>query len=383
MKSSGPLAGIVVLDFTRVLSGPFCTMMLADLGATVIKIEQPQTGDDSRTFPPFIDGESTYFTTYNRGKKSIALDLKNDADKIILMNLISKSDVLVENFTPGTLERLGFGWSSLHAKHPPLIYASISGFGQTGPYRDRKAYDLIVQAMGGLMSINGHPGQPPIRMANSIGDLAASLFAANGIQAAIIERHRTGVGSRIDISMLESQVALLEVALSQYAVSGKSPEPIGARHAGAAPFDVFKTADGYIAIAAGSKKLFDKFCHVIGDPQLLDEPAYIDKSHRVINEAALKIRIEAVLASKSVDEWMLRLEKAGIPAGAVNNVAAVIADSQVKNRGALIEIKGSPGFLAAVTPCLSSTHPYPTQHPPAPKLDGNRSEILEWMHQMK
>lgn len=379
MSSAGPLANIVVVDLTRVLSGPFCTMLLADLGATVIKVEHPLTGDDSRTFPPFFDGESAYFSTYNRGKKSIGLDLKQVDDKLILHRLLQKADVLVENFTPGTLERLGFGWNDLKEKYLRLVYASISGFGQTGPYRDRRAYDLIVQAMGGLMSINGHPGQSPIRMANSIGDVAASLFAANAVQAAIIERQRTGFGSRIDISMLESQVALLEVAFAQYAASGTSPEPIGARHSGAAPFDVFAAADGYIALAAGSNKLFAKFCVVIGDPALLEDPRFLDKPKRVINHVALKERIEKALANKKIEDWMLWLEQAGIPAGTVNNIESVIDDPQVRSRGTLVEIEGSPGFLASVTPCLSSTHPYPHKHPPAPKIDENRAEILEWL----
>lgn len=383
MNSPGPLSNIVVVDLTRVLSGPFCTMLLADLGATVIKVEHPLTGDDSRTFPPFFDGESAYFSTFNRGKKSIGLNMKQDGDKEILHRLLEKADVLVENFTPGTLDRLGFGWDALRDRYPRLIFASISGFGQTGPYRDRRAYDLIVQAMGGLMSINGHPGQSPIRMANSIGDVAASLFAANAVQAAIIERHRTGLGCRIDVSMLESQVALLEVAFAEYAASGKSPEPIGARHAGAAPFDVFAAADGYITLAAGSNKLFEKFCAVIGIPKLMEDARFTDKPKRVTNEPALKIIIEKALANRTVDEWMRLLEQAGIPAGTVNNIESVIADPQINARGTLVEIEGSPGFLASVTPCLSSTHPYPAKHPAAPSIDGDRAEILEWLARAK
>lgn len=373
---AGPLAGFVVLDLTRVLAGPYCTMILGDLGATVIKVEQPGAGDDSRGFLPFINGESAFFSSVNRGKKSIALDLKLPADRAIVDRLLAKADVLVENFRPGVLDKLGYGWSVLERTHPSLVLASISGFGQTGPYRNKGAYDPVVVAMGGLMSLTGFPGMPPARPGTSIGDMAAALFAANGIQASLLQRSRTGMGCAVDVAMLECQVALLENAIARTLANGFSPGPLGARHPGSAPYDAFAASDGYIVITAGADNLFRAFSEVLGRPELTSDPRFIDRQSRVANEAVLKEIVEASLRQGSVADWLARCDSKGIPAGPVNDVAAMMRDPQIQSRGIIAEIGGSTGHMAAVTPILMSTLAYPATLPPAPKLDEHRDEIL-------
>lgn len=374
-----PLAGFVILDLSRVLSGPYCTMMLCDLGASVIKVEQPGSGDEARQFLPISErGESAYFATINRGKKSIALDLKADADRLIFEQLLSRADVLVENFRPGVLDKLGYGFSRIKATHPPLVLASISGFGQTGPYRGRAAYDVVVQAMSGMMSITGQPDAPPSRAGSSIADLAAAVFACNGIQAALLQRSRTGKGCHVDISMFEAQIALLEGAIPEVFCSGRSPGPIGARHPGTAPFDAFKAADGYLVIAAGSDHLFCSLAEVLGLPTLTSDPRFCGRPLRVANQSALKSIIETALFDAPVAHWLTRLDDAGVPAGPLNNVEAMMSDPQVASRGILPEIQSSGGQRTPVTPILLSTHAYPAMLPPVPGLDEHREEILRF-----
>ncbi len=377
--STGPLAGFVVLDLTRVLSGPYCTMLLGDLGATVIKVEQPGTGDDARGFLPFMGGESALFASFNRGKKSIALDLKRPEDRIVLEALMARADVLVENFRPGVLDKLGYGWDAVHARWPALVMASISGFGQTGPYCEKGAYDPVVVAMGGLMSLTGHAGMPPVRPGTSLGDLAAGLFAANGIQAGLLQRSRNGQGSHVDISMLDCQVALLENAIARTQVDGKAPVPIGSRHPGSAPYDAFAAADGHVVVTAGADNLFKAFMRVIGRPELADDPRYRDRPSRVAHEAELKRSIEESLAAHGVDHWLQRCDEAGVPAGPVNDISAMMRDPQIIARGTIAEIEGSAPLKAAVTPLLFSDHGYPARLPPAPRLDEHRDEILAWL----
>ena len=250
----GPLKGLLVLDLTRVLVGPYCTMVLSDLGARVIKVEAPGIGDDSRKFGPFIEEQSAYFMSLNRGKESIALNLKNEDDKKIFEKILAKADILVENFKPGTLERWGYGWNDLKDKYPKLIYASASGFGQTGPMKELPAYDMVVQGMGGLMSVTGQPNSEPTRVGTSIGDITAGLFTAIGVNAALFDRTKTGKGTHIDVSMLDCQIAILENAIARYLSKGEIPQPMGSRHPSIAPFEAFKTKDSHIIIAAGNEK---------------------------------------------------------------------------------------------------------------------------------
>src|SRR6266850_998881 len=251
MAQPGPLSGITIIDLSRILAGPYCTLLLAELGARVIKVEPPQRGDDARQYGPFKNGKSAYFISVNRGKESIALDLKSPAGREIFERLLDKADALVENFRPGTMEKLGYGWDALHERFPRLIYAAVSGFGHTGPLSPRPAYDMVVQAMGGVMSITGHPGGPPTRVGTSIGDVTAGLFGAIGVLAALHERATTGLGRWVDVAMLDSQVAILENAIARYAATGEVPGPLGARHPSIAPFAAFKTLDKPIVIAAG------------------------------------------------------------------------------------------------------------------------------------
>lgn len=378
--SSGPLAGFVILDLSRVLSGPYCTMILRDLGARVIKVEEPVSGDEARHFLPVgSDGQSAYFTQINRGKESIALNLKQAADQNIFEQLLARADVLVENFRPGVLAQLGYAPADLQQRYPSLVIASISGFGQTGPYRQRAAYDVVVQAMSGLMSVTGHPGGAPTRAGTSMGDLGAALFACNGIQAALLQRSRTGRGSHVDVAMLEAQIALLEGAIPHWWVHGTAPGPIGARHPGSAPFDAFRAADGHLVIAAGSDHLFARLLLVLQCPQLASEARFASRKARVLHHAALKVLIEQRLATQTVAHWLPRLDEAGVPAGPLNDVPAMLADAQVLARGAVVPLAGTAGQIASVTPILMTGHPYPKQLPAAPVLDQHRAAILRWL----
>ncbi|WP_159912362.1 CaiB/BaiF CoA-transferase family protein [Pantoea sp. 18069] len=377
----GPLAGFVVLDLSRVLSGPYCTMMLRDLGATVIKVEQPLVGDEARHFLPIAPGgQSAYFAAINRGKKSIALDLKKEADRRVLDQLIARADVLVENFRPGVLDKLGLGHAALSSAHPRLVYASISGFGQTGPYRSRPAYDVVVQAMSGMMSITGHPGGAPTRTGSSIGDLAAAMFMCSGIQSALLQRARTGQGCHVDVAMFEAQIALLEGAIPEVFCTGVSPRPIGARHSGAAPFDAFQGQDGYLVIAAGSDHLFTALGAVIGTAGLTDAPQFATRALRVAHHSELKAAIEQRLARQPIAHWLALLERAGVPAGPLNDVATMMQDPQVASRGVLPPIAGGGGGgqRAPVTPIMLSSQPYPAQLPPVPALDEHHEAVLRF-----
>src|SRR5713226_1306508 len=268
----GPYAGLLVIDLTRVLAGPFCTMMLAELGARVIKVEHPDGGDDSRQFDPFYDGRSAYFASLNRGKESIVLNLKDDADRKVLLTMVQRGDVLVENFRPGAMDRLDLGYEQLREKNPRLIYAAVSGFGHTGPWSQKPAYDMIVQALGGMMSVTGHPGGPPTKAGTSVGDLTGGLFTLAGIAAALYHREKTGAGLKVDVSMLDGQIAILEHAIMRYAASGRVSGPIGNRHPSIAPFEPYSTADRELIIAAGNDSLFARLCRALGLPQLITDP---------------------------------------------------------------------------------------------------------------
>jgi CoA:oxalate CoA-transferase len=324
----GPLKNLLVIDLTRVLVGPYCTMILSDLGARVIKIEAPETGDDSRKFGPFINDYSAYFMSLNRGKESIALNLKNKDDKKIFEKILSKADILVENFKPGTLEKWGYGWKDVNKKYPKLIYASASGFGQTGPLKELPAYDMVVQGMGGLMSVTGHPDNEPTRVGTSIGDITAGLFTAIGINAALYDRQKTGKGAFIDVSMLDCQIAILENAISRYLSKNEIPKPMGSRHPSIAPFEAFKTKDSYIIIAAGNDKLFTKLCEVLNINDIPKEKRFNSNSLRCENMDSLKKILEDKLKLKNTNEWIKEMEKLKIPCGPIFNIKQAVENPQ-------------------------------------------------------
>ena len=385
MKSlTGPLHGFTVIDLTRVLAGPYCTLLLADLGARVIKVEQPGLGDDSRQIGPFIDGESAYFMSVNRNKESIALDLKSPEDRKIFESLLQNADVLVENFRPGTMEKLGYGWEALHERFPRLVFTSVSGFGQTGPYSKLPAYDMVVQAMGGIMSLTGHPGAPPTRVGVSIGDLGAGLYAAVGTQAALLQRSRTGEGDRVDVAMLDCQVALLENAISRMQVDGRAPGPIGSRHPSITPFDVFGASDGWFVIAAGNDGLFQNLCAALDLPSLQIDPRFTTNQLRCLNHEALKEMLELRLSSESCSHWQALLMQNNIPTGAYNDLAAVVKDPQVHSRDMLVQLQTQTGrsLTVAGNPVHIGAHRTPAKCQP-PRLDQDREAILHEIRELQ
>ncbi len=376
--SDGPLAGVTVIDLTRVLAGPYCTMILADLGARVIKVEQPKTGDDSRAYGPFMNGVSAYFGSLNRGKESIALNLKDAGDKAVFAKLLTRADVLVENFRPGTMEKLGFGWDNLHADYPRLIYAAASGFGHTGPYSKRAAYDMVVQAMGGIMSVTGHPGQPPVRVGTSIGDITAGLFTAVGVNAALFHRALTGEAIKIDVGMLDCQVAILENAIARYAATGEVAGPIGERHPSITPFAAFHAEDGWMVIAAGNDLLFKKMADAIGAPELVKDPRFTTNGLRTENWEPLAEEINDALKVRTIHEWLEILDKAGVPCGPINSIDKVLADPHVRSRNMVVTADDpeTGTLLMAGNPIKLSGFADPDTRRPAPHLDADREAIL-------
>jgi CoA:oxalate CoA-transferase len=375
---AGPLQGIVVVDLTRVLAGPYCTMVLADLGARVIKVEMPPDGDIARGVGPFINGSSAYFASLNRGKESLSLDLRAEADRSLFEALLAEADILVENFRPGVMEKLGYGWESLHGRFPRLIYAAASGFGQTGPYSRRPAYDMVVQAMGGLMSITGHPGAPPTRVGSSVGDITAGLFTAIGINAALYHRAQTGEAMQIDVAMLDGQVAILENAIARYAATGQVPGPIGARHPSIAPFAAFATKDGHVVIAAAGEEHWAALANVLGRPELIDDPRFRTLTDRVANVEAMQVEMEASLVADTTANWLVRLEAARLPCGPINNVAQVLADPHVRARNMVVSIDDPTlGRLEmAGNPIKLSAFADPTTRGPVPPLDEGRARLM-------
>ncbi|KAB7623742.1 CaiB/BaiF CoA transferase family protein [Verminephrobacter eiseniae] len=375
--SKGPLDGYTIIDLTRVLAGPYCTLLLADLGARVIKVEQPGVGDDARHIGPFVEGDSAYFMSVNRNKESIALDLKSADDRQIFESLLQTADVLVENFRPGTMEKLGYVWEALHERLPRLVYTSVSGFGQTGPYSKRPAYDMVVQAMGGIMSLTGQPGALPTRVGVSIGDLAAGLYAAVGTQAALLQRERTGFGDRVDVAMLDCQVALLENAISRMQVDGRVPGPLGSRHPSITPFDVFRARDGWLVIAAGNDAVFRKLCAVLGLHGLIEDPRFLTNHLRCLHHEALKALIERQLNSAPCADWQEVLMSNDIPTGPYNDLAAVCNDPQIQSRQMLIQVQARNGqsLTVAGSPVHVGAHRTPLVRQP-PQLDQDRQAIL-------
>jgi CoA:oxalate CoA-transferase len=378
---AAPLAGTLVVDLTRVLAGPFCTLQLQELGARVIKVERPGVGDEARRIGPFVAGESAYFLSLNRGKESLALDLRDAGDRVLFERLLARADVLVENYRPGVLARLGYGWEVLRERHPRLVFASVSGFGQTGPWAQRPAYDLVAQALGGILSITGPIGGPPVRVGTSIGDLAAGLFAALGVVAALAERTATGRGRHVDVAMLDCQVALLENALARFAATGDVPRPLGTRHPSIAPFEAYPTADGPLVIACGTDALFRALATAIGRPALADDARFATGPARSAHADALHEALAEALAARPRAAWAAALEAAGVPCAPIQDVAEVAATPQVRARRMIVDVE-QPGvgrFPVPGNPIKLDGAPDPTTRPAAPALDGDRARILAWL----
>ncbi|MBP9941146.1 MAG: CoA transferase [Comamonas sp.] len=373
-----PLAGITVVDLTRVLAGPACTQMLADLGARVIKVEQPGCGDDARAIGPFVEGVSAYFMSMNRNKESIALDLKDAQDRAIFERLLDGADILAENFRPGTLEKLGYSWEALRARYPRLIFASISGFGQTGPYHRQPAYDMVVQAMSGMMSVTGHGADAPCRVGVSIGDLAAGLYSVIGIQSALMRRLHTQRGERLDVSMLDCQVALLENAVARLEATGSVPNPIGTRHPSMAPFDAYTAQDGRFVIAVGNDSAFVRLCEVLELPALVHDARFATNSTRCEHQAQLKVLLEQRLQQAPRTHWIALLEKSGVPTGLYQTVAEMVSHPQVQARHMLTTVTTPTGqpLRVASNPLLNTTGQSVVRRQP-PALDADRAAILQ------
>jgi CoA:oxalate CoA-transferase len=373
---------MVVIDLTRVLAGPYCTLVLSNLGARVIKVERPPGGDDARGIGPFVGGKSLYFAALNHGKESIALDLKRAEDRTVFERLLDAADVLVENYRPGVLDRLGYGWEVLRARWPRLVYAAASGFGQTGPLRERPAFDMVAQAMGGIMSLTGYPDGPPARVGVSIGDIAAGLFLAAGIAAALVRRGRSGAGAMVDVAMLDCQLAILENALTTHLVTGEQPGRLGTRHPNIAPFQAFEAGDGrLLVLCAGHDAQFAALCEVIGRPELARDQRFVTPDARRRHVDPMQELIAPVLRTRPAAEWLERFERAGIPCGPVNSVADVVRSPQVAARNMVVEIADPAiGRLAvAGNPIKLDGVSDPPDRRPPPGLDTDRAAILEWL----
>lgn len=333
-----PLDDLLIVDFTRALAGPFCTEMLSDLGARVIKVETPDGGDDTRGWgPPFVGAESAYFLSVNRNKESLTLNLKDPRGVAIVRRLLARADVLVENFRPGIMDRFGLGYQTLRAEFPRLIYTSISGFGQDGPFRERTAYDLILQGMGGLMGITGEEGGPPVKVGVAIADICAGMYAAFGVLAALRVRERTGRGQQVDAALLDGQVSWLTYNAGIYFATGESPSRLGSAHPTIVPYQAFRTADGYINVAVGSEAIWRRFCEVV-DPALADDARYATNRDRVAHRSQLIGRLARIFDTKPTAAWTEILDGAGVPTGPILSIAEVFAHPQVRHRQMVAEL---------------------------------------------
>jgi crotonobetainyl-CoA:carnitine CoA-transferase CaiB-like acyl-CoA transferase len=369
----GPLAGLRVLDLTRILSGPYATMALADLGADVVKVENPSGGDDTRSWgPPFQGGEAAYFLAVNRNKRSLAVDLKSGIGHDAVARLARCADVLVENFRPGTADRLGFGYEQLSAGNPGLIYASISGYGQSGPMRDEPGYDAIAQAASGVMSVTGEPGGPPARVGVSSADLGAGMWAVIGILAALASRNATGKGQWVDVSLLDGQVSWLTYVAAGFSATGEVPRRYGSAHPTIVPYQALRSADGHLMVAAGNDTLWRRFAAAIGSPDLADDPRFVTNPDRVRHRDELIAILEEVLATETSEHWASQLASAGVPAGPINTVGQALAHPQVQARGMVGQVEhpsagtlqtiGFPVKLSGATPVAPSAPPTLGQH---------------------
>jgi formyl-CoA transferase/CoA:oxalate CoA-transferase len=376
---NGPLAGLTVVDLTRVLSGPYCTMVLADLGARVIKVEHPGRGDDTRHWgPPFVGPESAYFLSINRNKESVTVDFKHERGREVLSRLVERSDVLVENFKPGILDRAGFAWARLHDAHPRLVYASISGYGQTGPRRNEPGYDAVMQAEGGLMSITGDRTGPAYRLGVAISDIVAGLFAAQGVLAALYARERTGKGQRVDVGMLDATAALLTYQAAAFFATGQAPVRMGNRHPTIAPYETFETSDGEIVIAVGNDQIWTRFCPAIGLADLADDERFRTNRDRLERYDTLRPLLEETFKTRTRAEWIEGLQAASVPCGSVRDVAEVLADPHLAARNMIADLMHPTAGATRVigVPVKLSETPGTVRTPP-PTLGQHTDAVLE------
>lgn len=378
-KGVGLLDGVRVIDLTRVLAGPYCTMLLGDLGADVIKIEHPERGDDTRHWgPPFVEGgQSAYFLCANRNKRSLTLNLKSESGIEILRELIRAGDVVVDNFRTGTLERWGLTFDEMNQLREGIIYCTITGYGYTGPYKDRPGYDFMAQAQGGFMSVNGPVDGEPFRAGVAIADLAAGIFASNAIMAALFARERTGEGQRIDISLLDSMIALMSYVASNYLVSGEKPQRYGNAHPNIVPYQEFKSKDGYIALAAGNDRQWGILCEAIGHPEWADDERFSRNPARLKNRDLLIELVNQEIGKRNSEEWLFKFEQIGIPAASINDMEKTFSDPQVQARNLRLDV---PHPTAGTIPLVASPLNIPTapaviRHAP-PLLGQHTEEIL-------
>ncbi|MFM2044809.1 MAG: hypothetical protein RLY86_3385 [Pseudomonadota bacterium] len=390
-RSTGPLAGLKVLDMSRILAGPSATQMLGDLGADVVKVEKPDAGDDTRGWgPPFLADaaggetrESSYYLSCNRNKRSIALDFTTAEGKALLLRLIGQADVLIENYKTGTLARYGLGYEELRAAHPRLVYLSLTGFGQTGPYANRAGYDFLVQGMGGIMSLTGEPAGPPMKTGVAIADLMAGMYAAVSILAALRHRDATGQGQHIDLSLLDAQVAWLSNAGQYFLTSGRAPARYGNGHPTIVPYQTFQAADGWIILAVGNDEQFRKFCAFAGHPEIAKDDRFAANRNRVRNRDTLVPLLAAIIRERPAADWLTGLEGVGVPCGPINDIAAVFADPQVLARGMRITMDhAAAGPVDLIgSPMKFSATPVTYRHAP-PMLGQHTAEVLaDWLGQ--
>ncbi|MFQ5882565.1 MAG: CaiB/BaiF CoA transferase family protein [Candidatus Methylomirabilales bacterium] len=381
MTHPTPLEGLVVLDVTQVMAGPFCTLLLADMGADVIKVEKPQGGDDARAMgPPFIQGESAAFLAMNRNKRSVALNLKSEEGCELFRRLVRRSDILVENFRPGTVEKLGLHYEAVRKINPTIIYCSVSGFGQTGPYRSRGGFDLVAQGMSGLISVTGHPGGPLTKVGVPISDLNAGIYATYGILAAYIHRLRSGEGQYLDTSLLEGAIAYTFWESAIYFATGEVPHPMGSSHRLNAPYQVCETKDGAISVGAANQSTWENLCGVLGRQDLLQDPRFLTNAERVRHNQELIEILQPIFLERDTAEWLLRLEAAGVPAGPIYNVGQVYEDPHVRDRDMLVELEHPvAGKIRNIgIPVKLSRTPGQIRRP-APLLGQHTDEVLVWL----
>ncbi len=375
---AGALDGYRVLDLSRILSGPYCTMVLADFGADVIKIERPGEGDDTRQWgPPFVADESAYYLSINRNKRSITVDLGHEAGREIVYALARVCDVAIENFRPGTADRIGVGYERLRQENPRLVYCSISGFGQEGPYRDRPGYDALAQAMSGMMAITGEPEGVPTKHGMSIADIGAGMWAALAIVSALLARERIGEGQYLDISLLDAQLSWLTYTAGSFFATDENPARYGSAHPSIVPYQPFATADGFLMLAVGNDRLWQQFCDAAGIPELAVQPGFATSAERVINRETVIGRVAEIMAGRTTAEWMRLLEAAGIPAGPINSVAQALTDPHVNARDMVVTLDHPTAGAVTMTgnPAKFSVTPGEMRSAP-PLLGQHTDEVL-------